>query len=152
TLINWYRTGVDVEREIPKLSTYLGHVHVNATYWYIEGVPELLPQLAWRPPQPRCRRASAHQAHHRRPGTLPVTTLQADHPTSASPHRRHATSAAWRGPIRHRALARPRIGGNHSDVSARRYTSERASARAHHTARASPWALPAGRQASGVPG
>ena len=24
TLINWYREGLDVEREIPKLSTYLG--------------------------------------------------------------------------------------------------------------------------------
>jgi integrase len=45
TLINWYRAGLDVEREIPKLSTYLGHVHVNDTYWYIEAVPELL-QLA----------------------------------------------------------------------------------------------------------
>jgi hypothetical protein len=32
----------DVEHEIPKLSTYLGHVHVNDTYWYIEAVPELL--------------------------------------------------------------------------------------------------------------
>ena len=45
TLLNWYRTGIDVEREIPKLATYLGHVHVNETYWYIEAVPELL-QLA----------------------------------------------------------------------------------------------------------
>jgi site-specific recombinase XerD len=42
TLINWYRAGLDVEREMPKLSTYLGHVHVNDTYWYIEAVPELL--------------------------------------------------------------------------------------------------------------
>jgi integrase len=45
TLIDWYRAGIDVEREIPKLATYLGHVHVNDTYWYIEAVPELL-QLA----------------------------------------------------------------------------------------------------------
>lgn len=45
TLINWYRAGVDVERELPKLATYLGHVHVNETYWYLEAVPELL-QLA----------------------------------------------------------------------------------------------------------
>ncbi len=44
-LINWYRAGLDVEREIPKLSTYLGHVHWNDTYWYLEAVPELL-QLA----------------------------------------------------------------------------------------------------------
>jgi sugar phosphate isomerase/epimerase len=41
-LINWYRDGVDVERELPKLATYLGHVHVNDTYWYLEAVPELL--------------------------------------------------------------------------------------------------------------
>jgi integrase len=45
TLIDWYRAGLDVEREIPKLATYLGHVSVNDTYWYIEAVPELL-QLA----------------------------------------------------------------------------------------------------------
>ncbi len=44
-LIHWYRAGLDVERELPKLSTYLGHVHVNDTYWYLEAVPELL-QLA----------------------------------------------------------------------------------------------------------
>jgi hypothetical protein len=45
TLINWYRAGLDVERELPKLATYLGHVHINETYWYLEAVPELL-QLA----------------------------------------------------------------------------------------------------------
>jgi integrase/recombinase XerD len=42
TLVDWYRSGADVEREIHKLSTYLGHVHVNDTYWYLEAVPELL--------------------------------------------------------------------------------------------------------------
>jgi hypothetical protein len=45
TLLQWYRAGVDVEHELPKLATYLGHVHVNETYWYLEAVPELL-QLA----------------------------------------------------------------------------------------------------------
>jgi hypothetical protein len=30
---------------MPKLATYLGHVDVAHTYWYIEAVPELL-QLA----------------------------------------------------------------------------------------------------------
>lgn len=44
-LIEWYRAGLDVERELPKLTTYLGHVDVANTYWYIEAVPELL-QLA----------------------------------------------------------------------------------------------------------
>ena len=44
-LVEWYRAGLDVMRELPKLSTYLGHVDVGLTYWYIEAVPELL-QLA----------------------------------------------------------------------------------------------------------
>jgi len=47
TLLDWYRAGANVEREIPKLSTYLGHAHINDTYWYIEAVPELL-ELASR--------------------------------------------------------------------------------------------------------
>lgn len=41
-LVEWYRAGLDVERELPKLSTYLGHVEIGHTYWYIEAVPELL--------------------------------------------------------------------------------------------------------------
>lgn len=45
TLIHWYRCGVDVEREIPKLATYLGHAHPDDVYWYLQAVPELL-QLA----------------------------------------------------------------------------------------------------------
>jgi integrase len=44
-LIEWYRAGLDVARELPKLATYLGHVDVAHTYWYLEAVPELL-QLA----------------------------------------------------------------------------------------------------------
>jgi site-specific recombinase XerD len=44
-LIEWYRAGVDVGREMLKLTTYLGHVDVAHTYWYLEAVPELL-QLA----------------------------------------------------------------------------------------------------------
>ncbi len=46
-LLNWYRTGANVERELPALSTYLGHSEVTHTYWYFSGVPELL-QLATR--------------------------------------------------------------------------------------------------------
>lgn len=41
-LIEWYRAGLDVGRMMPGLSTYLGHSHVQSTYWYIEAVPELL--------------------------------------------------------------------------------------------------------------
>ena len=35
----------DVERKMPELATYLGHVQVTNTYWYIQAIPELL-QLA----------------------------------------------------------------------------------------------------------
>lgn len=48
TLLAWYRADKDVERELPKLTTYLGHVHVNETYWYLEAVPELLHLAAGR--------------------------------------------------------------------------------------------------------
>jgi integrase/recombinase XerD len=42
TLLGWYREGVDVESQLPLLSTVLGHVHPEDTYWYFEGAPELL--------------------------------------------------------------------------------------------------------------
>jgi integrase len=42
TLVDWYRAGVNVEQRLPYLATYLGHVHVNETYWYLEAMPELL--------------------------------------------------------------------------------------------------------------
>ena len=42
TLIGWYRSGMDPNREMIKLTTYLGHTAPACTYWYIEAVPELL--------------------------------------------------------------------------------------------------------------
>jgi integrase/recombinase XerD len=42
TLIGWYRSGRDPNREMIKLTTYLGHTEPAHTYWYIEAVPELL--------------------------------------------------------------------------------------------------------------
>lgn len=42
TLVRWYRAGGDVERRLPALSTYLGHVHVRDTYWYLTICPELM--------------------------------------------------------------------------------------------------------------
>ncbi|NCC41684.1 MAG: integrase [Gammaproteobacteria bacterium] len=41
-LIEWYRAGLDVNRLMPWLATYLGHVSSVETYWYIQAVPELL--------------------------------------------------------------------------------------------------------------
>src|SRR3954471_4519073 len=48
TVLNWYRSGSDVDRERPRLSTYLGHSNPVFTYWYLEAVPELLQQVAER--------------------------------------------------------------------------------------------------------
>ena len=48
TLIHWYRAGLDVERELPKLATYLGHGHITDTYWYLTATPELLQQALLR--------------------------------------------------------------------------------------------------------
>ena len=42
TLLRWYRSGEDVRRRLPVLSTYLGHVHVTDTYWYLSNTPELM--------------------------------------------------------------------------------------------------------------
>jgi len=41
-LINWYKEGKNIDQEILKLVTYLGHNDIANTYWYIEAVPELL--------------------------------------------------------------------------------------------------------------
>jgi len=42
TLLNWYRDDADVDARLPELATFLGHVHVSDTYWYISAIPELL--------------------------------------------------------------------------------------------------------------
>src|SRR6266567_9383488 len=42
TMLRWYRTHTNVDVHLPELSTYLGHCHVNDTYWYLSAVPELL--------------------------------------------------------------------------------------------------------------
>ena len=42
TLLRWYRSGEDVRRRLPILSTYLGHAHVTDTYWYLSNTPELM--------------------------------------------------------------------------------------------------------------
>lgn len=42
TLRDWYEEAADVERQLPLLSTYMGHVAPSATYWYMTATPELL--------------------------------------------------------------------------------------------------------------
>jgi len=42
TLLRWYRSGEEVTRRMPILSTYLGHGNVTGTYWYLSNTPELM--------------------------------------------------------------------------------------------------------------
>lgn len=48
TLLQWYRAGEDIERRLPLLSAYLGHVHVSDTYWYLSAWPELMQEAMSR--------------------------------------------------------------------------------------------------------
>lgn len=43
-----YLTGADPERRLPALSTYLGHSHINFTYWYLHQNPGLMAEAMKR--------------------------------------------------------------------------------------------------------
>lgn len=43
-----YTTGADPERRLPALSTYLGHTHLNYTYWYLHQNPGLMTEAVAR--------------------------------------------------------------------------------------------------------
>lgn len=48
TLQRWQEEGVDVDKNILSLSTYVGHVRVTDTYWYVTATPTLLATAAQR--------------------------------------------------------------------------------------------------------
>jgi integrase len=41
-LLAWYESGQDSTRLLPVLSTYLGHVRLEDTYWYLSAWPQLM--------------------------------------------------------------------------------------------------------------
>lgn len=41
-LILWHELGADLHQRMLALSTYMGHVNISNTYWYLSGVPELM--------------------------------------------------------------------------------------------------------------
>ena len=47
-LLAWYRAGRDVQHLLPKLATYLGHVNVSSTQYYLTMTPELLQEAGQR--------------------------------------------------------------------------------------------------------
>jgi integrase len=48
TLSSWHREGTDVQRQLPALSAYMGHINPAQTYWYLHGTPELMARVAQR--------------------------------------------------------------------------------------------------------
>lgn len=47
-LTDWYRQGADVQRLLPRLSTYLGHAGLEGTQVYLSMTPQLLRQASLR--------------------------------------------------------------------------------------------------------
>ncbi len=48
TLLDWLQAGENIDRRMPLLSTFLGHVDPASTYWYLEAVPGLLALISRR--------------------------------------------------------------------------------------------------------
>jgi site-specific recombinase XerD len=59
-LISWYRQGADVQRLLPLLSVYLGHVHIRATQVYLSMTPDLLEEASNRFEQYAARKEVRH--------------------------------------------------------------------------------------------
>jgi site-specific recombinase XerD len=47
-VVAWYRSGRDVQRLLPQLATYLGHVDLRSTQRYLQMTPELLQEASRR--------------------------------------------------------------------------------------------------------
>lgn len=47
-LISWYRAGADVQKLLPRLSTYVGHVDIASTQWYLTMTADLLREASAR--------------------------------------------------------------------------------------------------------
>ncbi len=48
TLLDWHRTGVDVQARMLWLATYMGHAKPASSFWYLTAAPELLALAATR--------------------------------------------------------------------------------------------------------
>jgi integrase/recombinase XerD len=48
TLLDWFDAGENIDRQMPLLSAFLGHVDPASTFWYLEAVPELLQLISRR--------------------------------------------------------------------------------------------------------
>jgi len=60
-VIAWYRAGANVQRLLPQLATYLGHVDIRSTQRYLSMTPELLNEASLR-----FERYAQPEVHHAR--------------------------------------------------------------------------------------
>ena len=58
-VVAWYRAGADVQRLLPQLATYLGHVDIRSTQRYLSMTPELLHEASLR-----FERYAQSEVHH----------------------------------------------------------------------------------------
>ena len=42
SILRFYQQGIEVDRAVLALATYVGHAHVGNTYWYVTGIPDLM--------------------------------------------------------------------------------------------------------------
>ena len=47
-MVAWYRSGADVQRLLPQLATYLGHIDIVSTQRYLTMTAELLNEASLR--------------------------------------------------------------------------------------------------------
>jgi site-specific recombinase XerD len=47
-LLSWYQSGANVQRLLPQLATYLGHIHISGTQRYLTLTPQILQQAGQR--------------------------------------------------------------------------------------------------------
>lgn len=47
-VVHWYRSGKDVQRLLPHLATYLGHIDIKSTQRYLRMTPELLHEASMK--------------------------------------------------------------------------------------------------------
>jgi integrase len=60
SLMEGYRRGETVAKEVLYLATYLGHSNIRDTYWYLSAVPELLALAQARWPEPTLWQGGSH--------------------------------------------------------------------------------------------
>ena len=47
-MLDWYDRGLDVNKHLPHLSVYMGHIKPKHTYWYLTATPDLLSKAGSR--------------------------------------------------------------------------------------------------------